>query len=267
MSLQLDTLAYTNRLRQLPPEHKLIFATTVLLIALCSHSLVQVLITVWMSIWTVVYARIPAKIYGRLIYFATFFWIASLPALVLNVTSATPDLTAHLDSLKGLNLGSYYLYMSRSGIEQAFVILTRSLAAVSCMYFVLLTVPFAAILQTLRRLGLPEILTELLLLMYRFIFTLLSVTIEMWTAQQSRCGYRNWRTSMQSLSLLVGQLFERTLAHYRQFSLGLEARGFTGNLRVWHSYRYRSFQRYTLEALLGCAVLIALDMVDSWRNF
>ena len=63
MTLKLDTLAYTNQLRRLPPEHKLIFAFTTLIISLCSHALVQILIVIWMSIWTVIYAKIPAGIY------------------------------------------------------------------------------------------------------------------------------------------------------------------------------------------------------------
>ena len=58
MSLKLDTLAYTNKLRELPPEHKLIFAIVTLLISLATHPPVQIIIALWMGIWTVVYANI-----------------------------------------------------------------------------------------------------------------------------------------------------------------------------------------------------------------
>ncbi len=261
MSLQLDTLAYTNRLRGLPPEHKLIFALVTQVISLCTHPQVQVLTALWMVVWTVVYARIPAGIYFRLLLFASFFWLTSLPALVLNGVSVADFSSVQLDSWSGLTLGHYYVYISRSGSHQALGILTRAIASISCLYFLMLTVPFTEVLQTLRRVGFPALLTDLLLIMYRFIFVLLKTATELWTAQQSRGGYRTWRTGMKSLALLIGQLLQRTLQQYSQFSLGLEARGFAGEFRVWHPRRYRPSQRYVIEAIFGCVVLIGLEFL------
>ncbi|MBW4633166.1 MAG: cobalt ECF transporter T component CbiQ [Iphinoe sp. HA4291-MV1] len=263
MSLQLDTLAYTNQLREIPPEQKLIFAIATLVISLSTHPLVQVLMALWMSVWTVIYARIPAGIYLRLLIVASFFWLTSLPALILNSVSVADLPNVLPDSWSGLTLGHYYVYISRSGYQQALAILTRALASVCCLYFLMLTVPFTEVLQTLRQLGFPVLLTELLLLMYRFIFILLKTATELWTAQQSRDGYRNWRTAMKSLALLIGQLLKRTLQQYSQFSVGLEARGFRGEFRVWHPRRYRPRARYLIEAIFGCVVLIAIEL---WRN-
>ncbi|MDJ0695870.1 MAG: cobalt ECF transporter T component CbiQ [Mastigocoleus sp. MO_167.B18] len=260
MSLQLDTLAYTNRLRKLPPEHKLIFAIATLVISLCSHPPVQILLTLWMSVWTVFYARIPAGIYLRVLIFAGFFWLTSLPALILNGVSLSDFSQVQGDSWQSLRLHSYYIYISRSGIHQATLIFTRAIASVSCLYFLMLTVPFTEILHTLRRFKFPVLLTEILLLMYRFIFILLYVANELLRAQKSRGGYRNWRTSMKSLALLISQLLKRTLQKYSQFSLGLETRGFAGEFRVWSPQRYRSSRRYTVEAICGCLVLIGLEL-------
>ncbi len=77
MRLQLDTLAYTNQLRDVPPEHKLAFVLTVLIIALCAHPLVQLVITLWLSVWTVGYAKIPLGVYFRLLMVVAMFWLAS----------------------------------------------------------------------------------------------------------------------------------------------------------------------------------------------
>lgn len=262
MKIQIDTLAYTNRLRWLPPEQKLLFASTLLIITAFAHPLVQVIIAVWMSIWTVIYARIPAKTYLKLVYVATLFWLTSLPALVINGVDI-----AHLhevqDSLTGLTFSSYYVYISRIGIEQGLTILTRAIASLSCLYFVMLTIPFTELLQTLRRIGFPVLLTDLLLLMYRFIFVLLDTAVELWTAQQARGGYRTIAIGMKSLALLIGQLLKRTLENYRQVSLSLASRGFNGEFRVWHESRYHPSKRYTIEAIFGCAILIVLEW---WYN-
>jgi cobalt/nickel transport system permease protein len=69
MSHQIDSLAYTNRLRWLPPSHKLSFAIVLLLLSLISAPIVQLLISVWLLLWIVAYARIPAKFYLRLLSF------------------------------------------------------------------------------------------------------------------------------------------------------------------------------------------------------
>ncbi len=228
MRILIDTLAYTNHLRWLPPEQKLLFATVVLTIAAFAHPLVQVLIAVWMSIWTVIYAGIAAKTYMKLLYVAALFWLTSLPALVLNAIDISQIHLVSTDSLTGLTFGSYYLYISRNGLDQALAILARAIASVSCLYFIMLTIPFTEVLQVLRRIGFPVLLTDLLLLMYRFIFVLLNTSAELWTAQQSRGGYRTFSIGMKSLALLIGQLLKRTLENYRQVSLSLAARGFNG---------------------------------------
>ncbi|WP_026731152.1 cobalt ECF transporter T component CbiQ [Fischerella sp. PCC 9605] len=259
MKIQIDTLAYTNRLRWLPPEQKLLFATALLIVTAFAHPSVQILIALWMSVWTVIYAGIPGKIYLKLIYVATFFWLTSLPALAINgIDVAHIDLIQH-DAIAGLNISGYYLYISHNGLGLGLTILTRALASLCCLYFVMLTIPFTELLQTLRRLGCPALLTELLLLMYRFIFVLLNTASELWTAQQARGGYRTFATSMKSLALLIGQLLKRSLENYRQVVLSLESRGFNGELRVWHPHHYHQSKRYTIEAIFGFALLIALE--------
>jgi len=75
MSLQIDTLAYTNQLREIPPEQKLIFAIATLIISLFTHPLIQILIAIWMGVWTVIYAKIPAGIYLKLLIVASFFLV------------------------------------------------------------------------------------------------------------------------------------------------------------------------------------------------
>ncbi len=264
MNIQIDTLAYTNRLRQLPPEQKLIFALTVELIALIAHVPTQLLIVLWMGVWTVGYAGIPARVYLRLIALACVFLFMSLPALVINIVSTAQMDLVRADQWFGLSLGSWDFYISRSGSEQALAIVVRSLACVSCLFFVLCTVPFIELLQTMRRLGVPVLLTELLLLMYRFVFILLKTAYELKLAQQARGGDRTWGRAIRSFSLLVGQLFKRTLERYHQFSLGVAARGFTGEFQVWSGYPARFSKRYALEALIGCACLLGLE---GWTRF
>ncbi|BAB75644.1 cobalt ECF transporter T component CbiQ [Anabaena sp. FACHB-709] len=259
MTLQIDTLAYTNKLRRLAPGQKLLLAIALLMITAFAHPLVQILIALWMSIWTIFYAGIPAKIYLKLIYIAGFFWLTSLPALAINGVGISQLNLVQNDAVYGVNIGFYYLYISQHGLEQVWQIFTRAIASISCLYFVMLTIPFTDLLQTLRRYGFPILLTDLLLLMYRFIFVLLKTASDLWTAQQARNGYATFSLSMKSLSLLISQLFQRTLEKYQQISLSLVSRGFNGEFQVWHPCRYHLSKRYATEAILGCFLLIILE--------
>lgn len=263
MNHQIDSLAYTNRLRGLPPSHKLSFAIALLILSLVSGAIVQLSIALWLAVWIVVYAGIPGKLYLRLLSLPLMFLLTSLPALALGGVelSQIPEIQWDIWQGWGISTGTFYLYVSRTGIYQVSWLLVRAFASTSCMYFILLTVPFTEILQILRQLRCPELVTELLLLMYRFIFSLLAIADELWIAQNSRCGYRTWKRGMHSLGILIGQLLQRTLENYRQVSLSLASRGFNGELRVWHSYPYKPSRRYTFEALFGCTVLTLLSAI------
>ncbi len=262
MSHQIDSFAYTNRLRWLPPEQKLSFAVLLLVLSLVSPPIVQLLIGLWLILWVIVYAHIPAKFYFQLLALPLGFWLTSLPAFVLNGVGLDVVQAVQADVWHGwgTGMGRFYLYVSQTGLHQVGLLFARALATTSSMFFILLTTPFTEVLQILRRLRCPPSLTELLMLMYRFIFTLMAIADELWIAQNSRCGYRTWRRGMQSLGILVGQLLQRSIFSYRQVSLSLESRGFNGELRVWRSYPYQPSQRYMLEGTIGCAVLIILSM-------
>ena len=262
MSHQIDSLAYGNRLRWLPPSHKLSFAIVLLILSLISPPIVQGLISIWVFIWIICYAAIPVNIYLKLLALPLSFWIASLPAFVINGADVqTQAVIADVWRGLGMNFGRFYIYVSNDGLQQVARLLIRALASTSCMYFILLTTPFTEILQVLRQLRCPALLTELLLLMYRFIFTLLAIVNDLWMAQNSRCGYRTWRRGMSSLGILIGQLLQRVLINYRQVSLSLAARGFNGELQVWNSRPHLPSRRYAIEAIVGCTVFAILSLV------
>lgn len=258
MHIYIDSLAYTNRLRHLPPSQKLAMAIAVLVIAFISHPPTQLGIILWMAVWTVGYGRIPAKIYLKMMAGPWFFLLMSLPALAVNITSVPADLLPP-DQWVGTVVGDGYVYISYSGIDMALSIAARSLAAVSCLFFALLTVPFAEILQVLRQIGCPGLLTELLLLMYRLIFVLLQTAADLWFAQESRNGRRSFAIAWGSIGLLISQLFINTFQRYRQLSLTLASRGFNGEFRVWHPQNHRFSIRYAIEAFIGCVALLVWE--------
>jgi cobalt/nickel transport system permease protein len=184
----------------------------------------------------------------------------------VGISTLTALKSIETDVVWGIAVEPLYLYLSRQGIEQARTVFTRSIALTSCLYFILLTVPTFELIRILQRLGCPALITELMGLMYRFIFILTGTVGELLTAQQSRMGYGTWRIGMRSLSILIARLLQRTLNTYQQLSLGLAARGYNGDLRVWHSRRYKPSLRYATEAIAGYLCLLLLTGWHYWKT-
>jgi cobalt/nickel transport system permease protein len=264
VNIQIDTLAYTNRLRQLPPAQKLWFAVIVLLLALVAHAPVQIGIAVWLSVWIVIYAGIPYRVYGSMLLGVTIFLVTSLPALILDYTHALSPVV-RADALWQMDVWGGYLYLSRQGLLQALAVGLRSLSSTTALFFIVLTIPVIELAATCKKLGCPPILIELLLLAYRCIFLLLDTTQKMTTAQIARGGYRTRKLAINSLSLLIRQSIERTASRYRQLTLGVKARGFNGEFRFWQPVAYEYSARYARESILGCSILIISEI--SYRSY
>jgi cobalt/nickel transport system permease protein len=255
VNIHIDTLAYSNRLRHLPPTQKLWFALIVLLLASISHYPVQIVIFVWMSVWIVVYAGIPRQIYSLMILGVMTFLVTSLPALVFEYAGiVSPEIRA--DALWQIDVGSGQIYLSSHGSIRAIEVLLRSLASTSALFFIVLTIPAIELATTFGKLGCPSILIELSLLVYRFIFLFADTAQKIVTAQISRGGYRNHRLRMNSLNLLVRQLIQRTATRYQQLTLGVKARGFEQEFRFWQPQSYQYSWRYAGESIAGCAMLV-----------
>lgn len=262
MSHRLDALAQTNRLRTLPPGQKLGFAAALLLLALVSSPVVQLAISLWLLMWVVAYAGIPSKAYLSVLLLPLGFALTSLPAIVINGAGSAEFAALQGDVWQGWSqpLGSLTLYISQQGLHQAALLLCRSLAASSAMFFLLLTTPFNELIEVLRRLGLSPLVLELMTFTYGFIFMFWAIVDDIARAQRARSGYSSWRRSVQSLSLLIGQLLQRSVATYRGLALGLAARGYRGELRLVSCTSHRSSPRHQVEAIGGLALLSVVSL-------
>jgi cobalt/nickel transport system permease protein len=231
-------------------------------LALTSPPLVQVLISLWLLVWTVAYSGVPAGTYLRMLVVPLGLVVTSLPAILINAVGHDAISLLDTDAWRGMNqpLGVWTFYISKLGLSQSLVLFTRSLAASSALFFLLLTTPFNDLIQVLRKIAVPALLLDLIVYVYGFIFTLLDIVNEIAIAQHARSGYSGWRRSFRSLGLLIGQLLARSMATYRGLTFGLAARGFQGDLRLVSCVKHRSSPRLQLEAATGCLVLAVLSI-------
>ena len=127
----------------------------------------------------------------------------------------------------------------------------RSVAGLTCLLFLALTTPATDLVAGLRRLGLPAEITEVALLIYRFLFLLGDTAMAMDAAQAARLGHVGTRRRLRSMGVLIANLLPRALDRARRLEVGLTARGWDGEMRV--------LSRQTKISVPALALVLALE--------
>lgn len=108
------------------------------------------------------------------------------------------------------------------------IFLTVVVKSTLCLLTIILlsnTTPFAELLNTLRRIGLPRLLVTILALMYRYIFVLIDEAERLNRARESRTFSESRLQKWYSLASLVGQLFVRSTERAERIFAAMLARG------------------------------------------
>ncbi|MFA4964423.1 MAG: cobalt ECF transporter T component CbiQ [Thermoleophilia bacterium] len=215
----IDLVAYTNRLAGRSAGEKTAFALGMLLLALLLPPWPGcVVVLVVMLVATLLVARVPFGTYRKLV-------VGPLAFLVVGVVPL----------LVSIDFGGQWLvsfHAAPGGLELAVRVTLRSLAALSCLFFLSFTTPVPQILGVMRRVRAPEVLTEVSLLIYRNIWVCVDTVRSIRAAQSSRLGYRTLRTTYRSLAMMIATFFGQTLQRARAMDKGLQARNWHGELRV-----------------------------------
>ncbi|AIQ46080.1 hypothetical protein R70723_09415 [Paenibacillus sp. FSL R7-0273] len=251
MIRRIDALSGSNALRALSPMWKSSFAAVMFILSYTLHPALQGIIAAWMVVWCTVYARIPLRAYGLLAGTALLFYILGMPALLLELGHPAAGAAAGVYQLPALPL-----YITAEGLQRAGYLLVRIAACMSCFLFIIFTIPFTELLQVLRRLRLPQIVLELMLIMYRFLFILSDTAHGMLLARRLRGGKRSFRDKLGETAAMAGTLFAGTMHRYYGLAQGLMTRGYTGEIML-PPYQPRPVPRkFTIRAYTGIALLL-----------
>jgi cobalt/nickel transport system permease protein len=134
--------------------------------------------------------------------------------------------------LVGIPLGSYWLGVLPEGLTMANTTFWRSLAALAATFWLVLNLPFPQLIVLLRKGRVPRLLTEQILLTWRFIFILLEEAAAIHRAQTLRFGYRTLPLGYRSLAMLVGLLFTRVLLRYKEMATTLDIKLYQGDFHL-----------------------------------
>lgn len=225
MSIFEDTLDhYTmhNALTDTNIYYKSIFAVITLILNLLTQSpIVPFLIFVFCTYIIIFKAKISAKFY--MTFMAVPIGFAVLSVVLLALLGAGDKI---------IEFGIFGLGISAQGLNQGLLVLFRVLGGVSALAVLILTTPMNRIFTLFHDLHVPQTITDLAILMYRYIFLFLDVTSTMYNSQKTRLGYHSYMSWMNCLASLAGMVFIRTLEQGEVSYNALASRGYNGRLNM-----------------------------------
>ena len=213
----IEQSAYANRWRSVSPAAKGLFALGGFIAAFA--------------------AQRPegAAAVGALIVFVTLAGAGVAPARFLRVA---------LPPLGFLALGGLSLAVSLDlagdtltwrwlpdGWSPVFRLAARSAAALAALLFLALTTPMIDLIALLRRLKMPEVLLEIMVLCYRMLFVFSEATRHTRTAQAARLGYASFRLTLRSLASLAANLTVQIWQRAHALHIAAQSRNNDGPLR------------------------------------
>lgn len=263
MSIFADTLDHYTMNNELTHKNiytKLIFVILAILLNLAVGSpIVPLFIFALCSFLILYYAKIPISFY------VAFMAIPLGFAILSGIFLAFLGTGEHVWSL-----GIFGIGLTKGGVNQALLVFSRVLGGVSALGFLILTTPMNRIFAVFHDIHMPQVITDLAILMYRYIFLFLDVTSTMYNSQRTRLGYHSYMSWMNCLATLASIVFIRTWEQGETSYKALASRGYNGKLnmiREGDSVKDISIKEWILIIVFVILMIVAIFYFGNMNLF
>lgn len=241
----IEQCAYSNRWRSVTPAAKGLFTLGAFIAAFAAgEPRTAALVALLIALATVAGAGISA---------ARFLRVALPPLgfLALGCLSLAYSLDFQPDS------SDFVVRWLPGGWVPIEQLAARSCAALAALLFLTLTTPMVDLIALLRRLKMPEVLLELMVLCYRMLFVFSEALHDTRTAQAARLGYATPRLALRSLGGLTANLTLQIWQRAHALHVAAQSRNNDGAFRFLEPEYAHTGRDLTLAAI-GSALLILL---------
>lgn len=254
-----DQTARRSPLSEMSPRAKGLVCLAGLALCVTARSMVLLLL-LWGAALGVLLGPggVSLQRYLRLLALPGSFLLLGALALVVDLGPVPGDVLA-------LPVPGGFLSVTAVGQHRAALVTLRAFGGVSWMYALALTTPMSRLLETLRGLGVPKTLVELMFLTYRYLFLLWELLEAMSQAAQCRLGWRNFSAGVRTSGAVASVLLGRSLGQARRSLAAMEARCWQGDVCLEGIEE----QKVTGRQALGTGALLAGMLVLwilAWRG-
>lgn len=252
--LSIDEMPRKSRLNRLHPGLKTWGVVCLLFICILSPLRVGVFLMVVMLCLTVLGGRIHLGIYLRLLALPASFVLLSCLALLW-------DWSGGPGGVLDIAVGNGYLSLSLQAQEKTLLLLCRAMGAVSCLYFLSLSTPMHEIIGVLRRAKIPQLVSELMYLIYRYVFLLLETHRNLQNSAWSRLGYLGFSQSLRTTGMVYANLLASSYRRANACFDAMESRCYDGTL----SFLEEKKPLTALQAGAFGGLLLFVAILGLWR--
>ncbi len=201
----MDFYAYQSGMKDWSGSYKVLSALLILILCILLND-------IWVSL-TVIVTVGMINVIGNRVPFMQYLELLKIPITFLILGCITIAFGISLKPVGDyrISLHWFYLYFTRADIIKAAELFLKAMGAVSAMYMMALSTPVSELISVLRKAHVPKVITELMNMIYRFIFILTDVQGRMKRSAVSRLGYVDFRTSCKSFGKIAGNLFVLSL--------------------------------------------------------
>lgn len=222
--LTIDLLAQKSRLNKVHQGVKFWSVLALIFLSVVSRTpVIGFMLFLLMLIFIVMVGGLDLQEYLSLLCVPVSFLILSGLALLFEY---------NVQSVGVINLPFFqgYLTVSRLSQQRAALVMAKALGAISCLYLLSLTTTMSEIIGLLRRIHVPDIVIELMYLIYRYIFILLEMYRSMKDAAKSRLGFIDFTTGLRTTGHIYANLLARSYRKADANFNAMESRCYMGEI-------------------------------------
>jgi cobalt/nickel transport system permease protein len=251
--LVIDVIAQHSKLNKVNASLK--FWTVLVLLFLCVSSdsvVIGLVLTVAMFLLIVPFGGLHFYEYLSLTSLPVSFLLISGLALLFDYGSTAAGVI-NMPVFQG------YLFVSMSSQLRAAIVLSKALGALSCLYLLSLSTPMSEIISVLRKVHIPDIIIELMYLIYRYIFVLFNMYRSMKDAAKSRLGFVNFSVSVKTTGMIYSNLLARSYQKAMRNFDAMESRCYAGEIRFLEQEKKITLMQRTL-AISSVIIILVLSV-------
>ncbi|WP_430817405.1 energy-coupling factor transporter transmembrane component T family protein [Carboxylicivirga sp. RSCT41] len=223
---------------------KILLVTLWLLLAISIHQwLTQCLMLLTGILGFTVFLPRSKKEWRFFLVAGTFILTGTL-GLIVETGSISPGAILHF-SVFGVWWNITEASMAHAGLTAI-----KALNGLCAIRLAMLCLSFEEAMSVARRLHLPDVLIEQILLSYRYLFGIKNTANEVMLAQRQRLGYGTFRNSMRSFAGMLAAVFIKSLRLSLQNYQAMQVRGYHG-----HVYCPEKWEKSSLFNVLCIAAL------------
>lgn len=180
--------------------------------------------------------KIPLRDYLHLLQIPVLFLLLGGVTILLQFgTGMQAGALQH--RLWQLSFPHFAVFITQQSLQQAAFVTLRAFSAFSALFLLTLSTPMNDLLQVLRRIHVPALILELMVLIYRYIFLLADTNRRQKDAARSRLGYDGFAVSLHTFGSEMANLLILSMKRSQATYDAMEARGCDGTFRLWEEKR------------------------------